>query len=139
MNQKNIIALILGMVMTAGILIFVFVFIGDTAAEPQIDFKGTQLIISKGYKATIELSGAAVSMELAVPAILRRNNGTSINNIHRGYFSITGVEGNVYLNISNIADPCILIVTAEGKQFYINRNSKSDTIKLYNDIVSLVD
>jgi hypothetical protein len=138
MNQKSIIALILGVAITIGTLIFVIVLIGDTAAEPQIDIKGPQLVISKGYKATIELSGAAVTMELAVPTILRRNNGTSINNIHRGYFSVTGVEGNVYLNISDITAPCILIITSEGKRFYINRNNESDTIKLYHDILSVI-
>lgn len=69
--------------------------------------------------------------------LLRRNNGSSIGNVRKGYFSAEGYDNEVYVNLT---DCNILYIEIDGGGQYclINRATEEQTRDLYESILEAI-
>lgn len=136
-DKKTIILAISLIVITfAVIAIGISLIFRGTRTPPSYTFSNHSLVISGQFGKTIDLSGATVEYKSnGVPVTPIHTNGAGLGKIERGMFSLNG--GEVYKNIMDDQSPFYILLTDQnGRQYYLNCGSATQTEELYQDIAA---
>jgi hypothetical protein len=128
------ISLICGLVILAGVSVFILTMFASTSEEPEAVFGGDGVTFLGQYGQTYLYSEInEVSLEDSVPAIGYKKNGAGLGEIKKGDWEVDGM-GTCRLFIMSDTGPYVVINTKSGNVI-VNYNDSEKTKALYEDLL----
>jgi len=129
-------------ILLGGIIFFLIVLTGGIVYSMQTNSKPVVLVLSQQsveitgmYGVTLERASIRdISLQETLPAILKRTNGSAVENHLKGNFTMETV-GKVKLFIDRSIPPFIMIRT-EDQTIFVNQGTAADTKALYDAMLS---
>ncbi len=124
----------IAIIVVAGIGIFLFFLINVMFSINKLSIEGDTIEIKGLYSKSIEIESIQnLTLLEDIPVFSRRTNGSSVNEIKKGYFLLEDGSA-VFVYIEKYKTPPFIKFSSKKEQIIINLNSSDETKNLYNEI-----
>ena len=107
-------AVIIGILILAGAIVFVFLLMQGTKTEADVVFQDNTIEITGQYGRVYNISDISkVQLADSIPAVGRKVDGAGLGDIKKGFFEVESL-GKCRLFIQAAGGPYILMTTSEG-------------------------
>lgn len=121
-------------IIVAGIGIFLFFIFNVMFSINKLSIEGNTIEIKGLYSKSIEFDSIQdLTLLENIPVFSRRTNGSSVNEIKKGYFTLEDGSA-VFVYIEKYETPPFIEFTSNDKQIIINLESSDKTRNLYDEI-----